>query len=64
MVGFITEAVPLSVRATAQYGIAKKEYGIDTPDLIETQIEWLTKIKQSLFRIMFLVGLILRRQLI
>lgn len=43
LVGFITGATPLHVRATAQYGIAKKEFGIQTPDLIETQITWSAK---------------------
>ena len=40
LVGFITKANPINVRATCQYGIAKKDYGIETPDLIETQIVW------------------------
>ena len=40
LTGFITEATPVSVRATAQFGVAREEFGIDTPDLIETQIEW------------------------
>jgi len=43
LVGFITKATPLNVRATCQFGIAKKEYNIDTPDLIETQIVWRAK---------------------
>lgn len=43
LVGFITKATPLNVRATCQFGIAKKEYNIDTPDLIETQIAWRAK---------------------
>lgn len=42
LVSFITGAKPLTVRATAQYGIAKEDYGVNTPDLIETQIEWQT----------------------
>lgn len=47
LVGFITKAVPINVRAICQYGVAKKEYGIDTPDLIETQIIWQTKQKEQ-----------------
>ena len=43
LIGFITGAKPLSVRATAQYGVARKEFKINTPDLIETQIQWRTK---------------------
>lgn len=43
LVGFITKATPLNVRATCQFGIAKKDYNIDTPDLIETQIAWKAK---------------------
>lgn len=43
MVGYITGATPLSVRATSQYGVAKKIYKINTPDLIETQITWQAK---------------------
>lgn len=45
LVGFITKATPLNVRATCQYGIAKSKYKINTPDLIETQVEWLSKNK-------------------
>lgn len=41
LVAFITKAIPLSVRAVSQGGIAKRDYHIDTPDLIETQVEWL-----------------------
>ncbi|WP_035587196.1 Gfo/Idh/MocA family protein [Hippea jasoniae] len=40
LVGFITKAIPINVRATCQYGVAKNEFGIDTPDLIETQVTW------------------------
>ena len=40
LIGFITKATPLNVRATYQFGIAKTEFNIDTPDLIETQIVW------------------------
>ncbi|EKF86030.1 Gfo/Idh/MocA family protein [Methanobacterium formicicum] len=40
LVGFITKATPLNVRATCQYGVAINEYNVDTPDIIETQIEW------------------------
>lgn len=47
LVGFITKARPLNVRATCQFGIAKKEYGIETPDLIETQIVWRAKNKSN-----------------
>lgn len=43
LVGFITKAIPLNVRATSQFGVAKEEYGIDTADLIETQIVWRAK---------------------
>lgn len=43
LVGFITKATPLNVRATCQFGVAKKEYDIETPDLIETQIVWKAK---------------------
>ena len=43
MVGYITGATPLSVRATCQYGVAQKKYKINTPDLIETQIVWQAK---------------------
>ena len=43
LVGFITKATPINVRATCQFGIAKKDYNIDTQDLIETQIVWKTK---------------------
>ena len=43
LVGFITKAIPLTVRATCQFGVANKEYGIDTPDLIETQVVWRAK---------------------
>ncbi len=37
---FITGAVPLDVKSTCQYGLIEEEYGIKTPDLIETQITW------------------------
>jgi predicted dehydrogenase len=37
---FITGAVPIEVRSTCQYGLIEEEYGIKTPDLIETQILW------------------------
>lgn len=47
LVGFITKATPLDVRATYQFGIAKKEYDIETPDLIETQITWKAKNKSK-----------------
>jgi len=41
MVGFITAAEPVNVRATAQYGIAANITGkSDIADLIETQIRW------------------------
>jgi len=43
LVSFITRSKPLNVRATSQYGVVINEYGINTPDLIETQIEWLLK---------------------
>ena len=43
LVGFITKATPLNVRATCQFGVAKEKYGINTPDLIETQIVWRAK---------------------
>lgn len=43
LIGFITKATPLNVRATCQFGIAKKDYDIETPDLIETQIVWRAK---------------------
>ncbi len=43
LIRFITRAVPLNVRATSQFGIAKKDYNIETPDLIETQITWRAK---------------------
>ncbi len=43
MVGFITDASPLTVRATGQYGVAKKTYKLNTPDLIETHIVWRAK---------------------
>lgn len=43
LVGFITGCTPQKVRAIAQYGVAEKVYGIDTPDLIETQIEWIAQ---------------------
>ena len=43
LVGFITKATPLNVRVTCQFGIAKKDYNINTPDLIETQIAWKAK---------------------
>ncbi len=43
LIGFITKATPLNVRATSQFGIAKKDYDIETPDLIETQIVWRAK---------------------
>ena len=37
---FITGAIPLEVRSTCQYGLIEEEYGIKTPDLIETHIIW------------------------
>jgi len=37
---FITNATPLNVRSTCQFGLIKEKYGIKTPDLIETQITW------------------------
>lgn len=40
MTGFITGATPLNVRATRQYGIAKNRHGLDTPDLVQTQVIW------------------------
>lgn len=43
LVSFITKATPINVRAIGQYGVASKEYGIDTADLIETQILWRAK---------------------
>lgn len=43
MTGYITGAIPRSVRATSQDGIAKSVYKFNTPDLIETQIEWEAK---------------------
>lgn len=43
LVGFITKAIPLNVRATCQFGIAQREHNINTPDLIETQIVWRAK---------------------
>ena len=43
LVGFITGAIPIDVRATCQFGVAKEEHGIDTPDLVETQIRWKCK---------------------
>lgn len=43
MVGYITQAVPLNVRATAQWGVARKEFGINTPDLFETMVQWRAK---------------------
>ena len=43
MVGFITGAKPLNVRAIGQCGVAKEEYKIDVHDLIETQVEWEAK---------------------
>jgi len=47
MVGFITGATPISVRATGQYGVAKKDFSIDTYDLIETQVVWKAKDKST-----------------
>lgn len=55
LVGFITKATPLNVRATSQFGVAKEEYGIDTADLIETQIIWRAK-NGSLFSSYHLAG--------
>ncbi len=43
MVGFITGAKPLNVRAIGQYGMAKEEYKLPVHDLIETQVEWKAK---------------------
>lgn len=40
MTGFLTGAVPLDVRATAQYGFIQKQYGIGVADTIQTQIRW------------------------
>lgn len=40
LTGFLTGAVPLDVRATAQYGYIQKEFGIDVADTIQTQIQW------------------------
>jgi len=37
---FITGAIPLEVRSTCQYGLIEEEYGMKTPDLIETHIIW------------------------
>jgi len=37
---FITGAITLEVRSTCQYGLIEEEYGIKTPDLIETHIIW------------------------
>jgi D-galacturonate reductase len=40
LTGFLTGAVPLDVRATAQYGYIQKEFGLDVADTIQTQIQW------------------------
>ncbi|MBK7189946.1 MAG: hypothetical protein IPH86_15065 [bacterium] len=28
------------MRATGQYGIARRDHGIDTPDMIQTHVTW------------------------
>lgn len=43
IVGFATGAVPINVRATSHYGIAKNKYKINTPDLIITEVLWKAK---------------------
>jgi len=43
MTGFLTGAVPLDVRATAQYGFIQKNYQLDVADTIQTHIRWLAK---------------------
>lgn len=43
IIGFMTGATPINVRATNHYGIAKKEHKINTPDLITTQVLWKAK---------------------
>lgn len=40
LTGFLTGAVPLDVRATAQYGYVQKKFGLDVADTIQTQIRW------------------------
>ncbi|MBK7670100.1 MAG: Gfo/Idh/MocA family oxidoreductase [bacterium] len=37
LTGFLTGANPVAVRATGQYGIARRDHGIDTPDMIQTR---------------------------
>lgn len=40
LVSFITGAIPKTVRCTKQYGVAKSIYGLNTPDTIQTNVEW------------------------
>lgn len=42
LTGFLTGAVPIDVRATAQYGYIRKKFGLDVADTIQTQIRWRT----------------------
>lgn len=40
LTGFLTGAVPIDVRATAQYGYIQENFGLDVADTIQTQIQW------------------------
>ena len=40
LVSFMTGGTPKTVRATMQFGVAKTEFNIDTPDIIQTNVEW------------------------
>ncbi len=43
LTSFITDATPLDVRATQQFGYAKEKLKIEIADTIQTQIRWLHK---------------------
>jgi len=43
MTGFLTQATPLDVRATQQFGFIQQQYQLPVADCIQTQIRWLAR---------------------